>query len=282
MLLLPDLSEYQANASMSGVRSANGGAAIIRAAYGASRTDEAFAKLRAAASNFPFLGIYMYVRQDQDITAQAQAFLKITGRLAPHEVPILDLEEGTGNQEARANAWLTVVDEALGLACRPLNERSWLYSGLDYAETAGLAPVFASARHTWVAAYGPQEPSLGHTLWQCTNGTIGSYVSGSSWPGAGRCDTNLYHGTLAELAALSGRYQPPAAAPAAHMTSGTETLAALASAAKVTPATVIELTARAPGGYSGPTAAWLNDVFAGTAHPYEPMPKGLALVLPKS
>jgi hypothetical protein len=66
------------------------------------------------------------------------------------------------------------------------------------------------------------------------------------------------------------------------VTTGTQTLAAVASAAKVTPATLLELTARAPGGYTGPTAAWLNDVFAGTAHPYEPMPRGLALVLPKS
>lgn len=279
MLLLPDFSEFQPGASMSGVRSANGGAAIIRAAYGASHPDKVFARLRAAASDFPFLGLYHYVRQDQDITAQAKAFLQITGKLAPNEIPVLDLEEGAGNQEARANAWHAVVDEGLGLASRPLNERSWLYSGLDFAETAGLAPIFASARHTWVAAYGSTEPSLGHTLWQCTDGTVGSYVT--TWPGAGRCDTNFYHGTLAQLASLSGRYKPPAAAPAAHVTSGTETLAALASAAKVTPATVLELTARAPAGYSGPTAAWLNDVFAGTAHPYEPMPKGLTLVLPK-
>ena len=280
MLLLPDFSEYQPGASMSGVRSANGGAAIIRAGYGTGHPDAAFRKLRAAASDFPFLGIYMYVTAGQDIMSQARAFVAIVSELASHEVPILDLEEGAGNQEARANAWLNAVDTAYGLVRRPLNERSWLYSNLDYAQTAGLTPVFASARHTWVAAYGNTEPSLGHVLWQCTNGGIGSNIT--DWPGAGRCDTNLYRGTLAQLAALSGRYQPPAPASGAHVTSGTQTLAAVASAAKVTPATLLELTARAPGGYSGPTAAWLNDVFTGTARPYEPMPKGLALVLPKS
>jgi Glycosyl hydrolases family 25 len=283
MLLLPDLSEYQPAASMPGIKAANGGAAIIRACYGTSHFDAAFHRLRAAASDFPFLGLYMYVTAGQDIAAQARAFTAIVGELAPHEVPILDLEEGTGNQEARANAWLTVVDEALGLASRPLNERSWLYSNLDFAGTAGLTPIFASARHTWVAAYGPAEPSLGHTLWQSTNGTTGSNIT--DWPGAGRCDTNLYHGTLAQLAALSGRYPTAAtasAAPATHVTTGYETLAAVAAARRVTPAVILELTARAPGGYSGPTAAWLDDVFAGTAHPYEPMPKGLTLVLPKS
>jgi Glycosyl hydrolases family 25 len=281
LLLLPDCSEFQPSADLAGIKRLNGGAVILRAAYGTSHPDKVFARYRAQAASFgySFCGIYHYVTAGEDITAQALAFTKIVGRLAPNEIPILDLEEGDGDQEARANTWLSLVDMTFGLSLRPLNERSWLYSGEDYAQTAGLAPIFASARHTWVAAYGSTEPSLGHTLWQCTNGTVGAY-NGTSWPGAGRCDTNLYAGTLAELAALSGRYQPPAAA--GYATTGTETLAALASAAKVTPATVLELTARAAGGYSGPVSAWIDDVFAGTAHPFEPMPKGLALVLPKS
>lgn len=71
--------------------------------------------------------------------------------------------------------------------------------------------MFASSRHTWVAAYGPQEPSLGHTLWQCTDGKIGVHVT--DWPGAGRCDTSLYHGTLAQLAATASGGPAPAPAP---------------------------------------------------------------------
>ena len=80
-----------------------------------------------------------------------------------------------------------------------MNFRSWLCSGENYAQTHGLGGIFAGPRHTWVAAYGPDEPALGHTLWQCSNGTAGAHVT--SWPGAGRCDTSLYHGTLAQLAA---------------------------------------------------------------------------------
>jgi len=202
MLLLPDISEFQANADLKGIKAMNGGAVIIRAAYGTGHPDSAFTRHRAAAAalGYPFTGIYQYLRAGQDAAAQARVFCRLIGNLGRHEVPILDLEEGDGNQSARAAAWSGVVDQAFGLARLPLNKRSWLYSGEWFAENAGLAGIFASARHTWAAAYGSTEPALGHTLWQCTNGKVGVHIT--SWPGAGRCDTSLYHGTLAQLAAL--------------------------------------------------------------------------------
>ena len=203
MLLLPDLSEFTPHADMCGIKAENGGAAVIRAAYGTSHPDHVFTALRAAASGFAFLGIYQYLTAGQDAAAQARVFVKLVGKLGPHEVPVLDLEEGAGNQAPRAAAWATVVDKAFGLASLPLNKRSWLYSGENFAEEHGLGPIFAGARHTWVAAYGNTEPSLGHTLWQCTDGQVGPHIT--NWPGAGKCDTNLYHGTLAQLAALAGR-----------------------------------------------------------------------------
>jgi len=193
-LLLPDLSEFQPDADLAGIKRMNGGAAIIRACYGTSHPDKAFTKLRAAASSFAFLGLYMYLVAGQDAAAQAREFVKLVGKLGPHEVAILDLEEGSGNQAPRAAEWAGIVDGTMG-------GRSWLYSGEAFALTAGLAPVFASSRHTWVAAYGPTEPSLGHTLWQCTDGKTGPNIT--DWPGAGRCDTSIYHGSLAQLAALT-------------------------------------------------------------------------------
>ena len=202
-LLLPDLSEFQPDADMCGIKAKNGGAAIIRACYGTSHPDAVFPDLRAAAKNFSFLGLYQYLRQDQDPAAQAEAFTRLIGRLAPHEVPILDIEEGSGDQSARANQWFAVADRAFGLADLPLNKRSWCYSGDYFAENHGLGGIFDGPRHTWVAAYGPSEPGLGHTLWQCTNGQAG--VHQTDWPGAGRCDTSLYHGTLAQLAATITR-----------------------------------------------------------------------------
>jgi GH25 family lysozyme M1 (1,4-beta-N-acetylmuramidase) len=205
-LLLPDLSEFQPHADMAGIKRRNGGAAIIRAAYGTSHPDRAFTRLRADAAGYAFLGIYQYAVAAQDITAQALAFCRITGTLGPHEVPILDLEEGDGSQEARAVTWGLAVHFALGKV-------PWLYSGLDYAQAHGLAPIFnGPAVHTWVAAYRDAEPSLGHTLWQSTNGTAGANIT--DWPGAGKCDTNVYHGTLAELAALASPAAKPPPVPA--------------------------------------------------------------------
>jgi GH25 family lysozyme M1 (1,4-beta-N-acetylmuramidase) len=203
-LLLPDVSEFQPGTDMRGIKAANGGAAIIRACYGTSHPDAVFAKLRAAASGFQFLGIYMYLTAFQDAATQAHTFVRLLGTLRQHEIPILDLEEGSGNQAGRAAAWFEVVDEAFGLTCLPLNKRSWLYSGEAFAQSSGLGPVFASARHTWVAAYRNTEPTIGHTLWQSTNGRVGAHA-GTNWPGCGPCDTNVYHNTLAQLAALIAR-----------------------------------------------------------------------------
>jgi hypothetical protein len=202
-LLLPDLSEWQPHADMAAIRSANGGAAIIRGAYGDAHPDAAFPAFRAAASGYRWLGLYQYLRSGQDVSAQARAFVAIVGQLAAHEVPILDLEEGDGDQAERAGTWLATVDAGLGLGERPLSERSWLYSGLAFLQAHGLAPLFGSRRRTWIAAYSATEPVIGHTLWQCTNGKRGSHLT--SWPGTGYCDTSLYHGTISQLAATTGR-----------------------------------------------------------------------------
>ena len=204
-LLLPDLSEFQSSADLAGIKKMNGGAIILRVAYGTSHPDKVFARYRAQATalGFAFVGCYQYLVAGQDATAQANAFLKLVGHLGPHDVPILDLEEGAGNQSGRAAQWAAAVDGALGLAPLPRPKRSWLYSGESFAQEHGLGPVFAGARHTWVAAYRNTEPTLGHTLWQSTDGTNGSHVT--NWPGCGRCDTNVYHGTLAQLAELIRR-----------------------------------------------------------------------------
>lgn len=204
-LLLPDVSEFQPGADLGGIKKLNGGAIILRVAYGTSHPDATFAPHRAAAARlgYGFTGLYHYITAAQDAATQAHAFVRLVGKLGPHEVPILDLEEGSGNQSARAAAWLSVVDEAFGLSPLPLNKRSWLYSGENFAQEHGLGPLFASPRHTWVAAYRGTEPVLGHSLWQSTNGLVGSHVT--SWPGAGHCDTNLYHGTLTQLADLIRR-----------------------------------------------------------------------------
>jgi hypothetical protein len=195
VLLIPDISEFQPNADMPGIKHANGGAAIIRAAYGDFHPDHAFAAHRASAHRqaYPWLGIYNYVRKDETIASQVAAFLRVVGKWEHFEVPMLDLEEGDGNQLPRAIEWLARVHDATGLD-------GWGYSYVDFVEHHGLVPMFDGTRvRTWIASYSSAEPSLGHTLWQCTNGQSGSHRT--PWPGCGFCDTSLFRGSLADLVA---------------------------------------------------------------------------------
>jgi len=206
---LPDVSEFQSPAggnapNWAGIKSTNGGAAIIRVGYGNNHIDGMLVSNRTAIKSldFGFRGLYQYLRAGQDAPSQANAFIDWIGpHLNEGEIPILDLEEGAGNQSARANQWFSIIDGAYGLESLPLGQRSWLYSGQNFANTAGLAPIFNSARRTWVAAYQSSETGLlPHTVWQSTNGQVGA--NRTSWSGCGFCDTSIYPGTLASLSAL--------------------------------------------------------------------------------
>jgi hypothetical protein len=274
-VLLPDLSEFQPKADMAGIKRTNGGAAIIRLAYGDQHPDHVGARLRADAhaAGFPFVGCYQYLVAGQDVAAQARAFCALVGKLAPHEIPVLDLEEGTGDQHARAAQWLAITGGELG-------REPWLYSGESFAKDHGLAPIFdGSLVHTWVAAYRSTEPALGHTLWQSTNGVTGANIT--AWPGAGRCDTSIYHGTLDQLAALTG---PPKRKPAphvvTHVTAGHLSLHDLAAKHKTTAPHILHLTCDHFGGFPPEVAGWVSDVFAGVIDAQADVPAGLHLRVP--
>jgi hypothetical protein len=206
---VPDVSEFQSPADGSapnwaGIKSQNGGAAIIRVGYGNAHLDGMLVSNRAKIKSlrFGFCGLYQYLVASQDVTSQARAFIDWIGpHLNEGEIPILDLEEGSGNQEGRANEWFGIIDKEYHLTSLPLSQRSWLYSGEDFAISAGLSPIFRSQRRTWVAAY--QASSAGllpHTLWQSTDGKVGS--NRTDWSGCGYIDTSVYSGTLASLSAL--------------------------------------------------------------------------------
>jgi hypothetical protein len=274
-VLLPDLSEFQPSADMAGIKRANGGAAIIRLAYGDQHPDHVGTRLRANArmAGFPFLGLYQYLVAGQDVAAQARAFCALAGKLAPHEIPVLDLEEGSGDQFARAAQWMAIVGGELGRA-------PWLYSGESFAKDHGLAPIFdGSLVHTWVAAYRTTEPALGHTLWQSTNGVTGANIT--AWPGAGRCDTSIYHGTLEQLAAL---VDPPKRKPAphvvTHVTAGHLSLHDLAAKHKTTAPHILYLTSDHSGGFPPEVAGWVSDLFAGVIDAQADVPAGLHLRVP--
>ncbi len=193
MLHLPDVSEFQSNVDWAQVAHKNGGAAIVRALYGAHHVDHAWfggaRRADAHAKGIRALGIYQYLVKDQDPVEQANAFVALVGELHPGEFAIVDLEEGEGDQSARANAWLAHVDAKLSY---PGYAGAWLYSGASFFHEHGLMPIANSARHTWVAAYGQESaPDVPHTLWQ--------HAEDEAWLGIGNCDCSMFDGDVNAL-----------------------------------------------------------------------------------
>jgi hypothetical protein len=283
-LRLPDISEFQPNADISGIKRVNGGAAIIRVCYGTSHPDHFYVRHRAESveAGYKAVGLYQYLVKSQDVSLQANAFCDLVGKLAPWEFPVLDYEERafSVDQLQRALKWLRIVEGKLG-------KRPWVYSGAFFAVDAGLAPLFnGNDYHTWVAAYGSVEPALGHTLWQSTDGRIGSNIT--DWPGAGRCDTSVYHGSIADLAALvnPGANKPPkppsgkSVKEHEHVTGGRWSLASFAVQQGTSPAAILRHTAVRLGAFDPDVADYVNDIFRGKIELTDPMPAGLHLWVP--
>ena len=290
-ILLPDVSEFQAGTSKpdwAGIKKKNGGAGIIRVGYGDMHLDHMFVNnyTEMKGNKYQFIGVYQYLRAGQDPVTQASAFCNWVGpksAIAPGTVFILDLEEGDGNQLNRALAWHDKVDAFYGLKDKPLNERSWLYSYTSFVTTHNLTSIFASQRHTWIAAYQNSPPVIGHTLWQSTDGKSGANIT--NWPGCGKCDTSQHNGTLATLAAdawpakaTPPKPPTPPATPAFHgeyVTAGMFNLADLCSKVLGQPTnTVLRMTAVHFGSFEPILATYINDVMTGKKPFTAPIPKG--------
>jgi energy-converting hydrogenase Eha subunit A len=117
-------------------------------------------------------------------------------------------------------------------------------------------------------------------------------MGGAAWGGHPNCPGNVRKAQRTEIVALAAQIRSPAKAAAKPatapavtqvITSGIATLASIAATYRTTPAAILGLTAEhAAGAWSAAMTAWLDDVFAGTSHAQEPLPKGITLQLPKS
>lgn len=206
-ILIPDVSEFQANVDWARLNKWNGGHAIIRAAYGSRHVDRAWYTGERRADFWRHggktLGIYQYLVASQSAATQARALAKIVGKLRRDEYLICDLEEGSGNQHARWIQWHDTL-VSLGYSSRQL----WLYSGEYFYKVHGLVPIANSATHTWVAAYQRHEPSdVAHSLWQYTNTAVVPGISG-------HVDCSQFDGSLAAwLTLVTGTKPVPAPRP---------------------------------------------------------------------
>jgi hypothetical protein len=192
-LHIPDVSEFQPDVDWSKINHWNGGAAIIRAAYGDAHVDHAWnSGVRRKAfwdHGGEVLGIYQYLVADQDPRTQAQALAVILDHhLKPGEFLVCDAEEGTGDQGHRYKAWRERLNE-LGIHY-PGYHGDWIYSS-DYFMSAHGLSGFAGRRH-WIAAYQADEPRTPHLLWQFTDSAV--------MPGIPQhADCSVFHGTITEF-----------------------------------------------------------------------------------
>jgi GH25 family lysozyme M1 (1,4-beta-N-acetylmuramidase) len=162
-------------------------AIIIRAAYGDQHVDHAwYGGARRAdlhAAGIEFLGIYQYLVSSQSGASQAQAFHSLVGAIQPGEVFVADFEEG---DHQMLTAWYNEMITLYGAGIDPY---LWTYTGLSFGSANGASNA------QWIAAYGQSEPKGPHKLWQFTDSL--------AVPGVGTSDCSLFHGTMAELAALA-------------------------------------------------------------------------------
>ena len=162
---------------------------------------------------FTALGWYQYLAKDRDAATQANEFIKTIGTLKPNEFPILDVEEGSGSQTSRANAWFKVVDAWAGF-------QSTLYASMYFFRDQLGGVGSWGSRPLWMAAYSSNEPSDKHTFWQFTD----AYP----FPGIGKCDGNLYHGDAqAFLKAVRGSGYAPAPDPTPKPTTDPQSMVQL-------------------------------------------------------
>jgi len=186
-LALADVSEFQRTVNWAAYGAAN--PAVIVRAHNSNRADNYFStNIIGARAHCQWRGFYQYLTAGADPVAAAHAFQATTGPLLPGEVAILDLEEGAGDQRARRQAWLDALHDPI----------EWTYSGMYFARQH-LPGVHVE----WLAAYGQGEPTDAHTLWQNTNARRFAGI-------ASPCDGSIFHGTLANLQALSTSGLKPA------------------------------------------------------------------------
>lgn len=200
---LADISEFQESFDAAPYLRSGHQLIIIRTHNG-YRPDKLMPARRNYVRQWPFvaIGYYQYVVKDRDAAQQAREYIATVGGLRGNEFAICDLEEGAGNQTARANAWFAVVDPWAKLLAA-------LYSGESFLDNQLGGPARWGKRPLWIAAYPnsytpvPALEPRGADWWQ--------YSDRERFPGLPNpVDGSIYHGTAQQfLTMVRGGAPPP-------------------------------------------------------------------------
>jgi lysozyme len=175
---------------------------IQKATQGQTSVDPTFSVNKQKATDAGLLWGAYHFGTGSDGVAQAEHFLEITGTDAGI-LRVLDFESnptGPSMNLEEARAFVTHVNAVTG-------KFPGLYSGHYIKELLGVNkdPVLANC-WLWLAQYGPTPvvpPNWDYwTLWQYTDGAVGPEPH--SVAGVGRCDRDMFNGSLDQLKKLWG------------------------------------------------------------------------------
>lgn len=181
--------------------------AFIRANFG-TRSDSRFGANwhEAKLSGIP-RGAYLYLRNSQDATAQARAFLENISDDWGELPPVVDFEDPINFNGARAGELLrtccSVIENALGV--KPI-----IYTRASYANQVPDS-AWLGSYPLWVANYRQNPPPVmprawdKWLFWQFTSSGPGKQYGVSS----SRIDLNLFHGNWGEWRAYLNTIKTP-------------------------------------------------------------------------
>lgn len=205
---MADISEWQSSVD-AGAYLGGGYQCIIARTHSGNRPDKMMPARRDYLRGFKFTGLgwYQYLVSSRDAAAQARDFIATVGTLKSNEWPILDVEEGSGSQTARAEAWFKVVDPWAGFPAMLYASDSFLKNQLSGSAYWGKRPIWIAS---YPYSYSPEpskEPSQKHCLWQ--------YSDRASFPGlSGGIDASIAHYSASDFIALCrAGSAPPAPTP---------------------------------------------------------------------
>ena len=154
---------------------------------------------------FVALGWYQYLVASRDPAAQAREFIATVGSLRPNEFPILDLEEGSGDQTQRAETWFKVVDAWARF-------QASLYSGKSFIDNQLGGPGRWGQRPLWIADY-PSSYTANPAL-EPKRADWWQYTNRARFPGIpGGVDGSIFHGTAQQFLTRVKPGAPPSPHP---------------------------------------------------------------------
>lgn len=183
---IPDVSDYQASVNWPQVLASGRAGGIVKATEGTTYKAKTFAPNWKTLGEFGAVrGAYHFARPGRGSPeAQAEHFLAAVGTWQPADLLVLDLEDGDGNLDAFAVAFLARVEQQTGIV-------PWFYSYAPFIRTH-ITDRRLARYPLWLAAYTSKAPvaPAPWARWQLWQHTDKAVIPGIK----GGCDESV--GTL--------------------------------------------------------------------------------------